>query len=129
MARMCWPSLQRAPMADIAWYPARGTAIGHRALPAAAPTASQATEQRRSPFGGAPSSARRPVAIGLQQLLSVAKVLPTHVARMIVQQQNTPLRARLFLAMALPRPPVDDHGLGGCAAVDHAPTLARNAPH
>jgi hypothetical protein len=67
------------------------------------------------------------MAISLQQLLVVQKVLPADVARVIVQQDNTPLRHRLLLAMALPRPPVNAHRRGGCAALDQGPGIARMA--
>jgi hypothetical protein len=69
------------------------------------------------------------VAIGLQQLLIVQEILPAEVPRVIVQQDNPPLCYRLFLALALPRPPVDDHGLGGGAAIDQCPSIARIAQH
>jgi hypothetical protein len=69
------------------------------------------------------------VAIGLQHLLVVQKILPADVPRVIVQQDNPPLCYWLFLAMTLPRPPVDDHGLGGGAAVDQRPRIARIAEH
>jgi len=122
-------TIDAPPMAAIPWHPARGAAIGHRELPSAASTASQATEHRRPPFGGAPGTTLRPVARGLQQLLGVQKVLPAAVPRVLVQQDHTPLRPRLFLAMALPRPPVDEHGLGGRAAIDQRPSIARIALH
>jgi hypothetical protein len=47
----------------------------------------------------------------------------------IVEQQNTPLRQRLFLAMALPRPPVDNDGLGCRAPIDECPSIVRIAQH
>ena len=122
-------TIDAPPMADIPWPPARGAARGHRELPSAASTASQATEQRWSPLCGAPGTALRPVAIGLQQRLGVQHVLPADVPRVIVQQDNTPLRHWLFLAMALSCPPVDEHGLGGRAALDQRPGIARMTQH
>jgi hypothetical protein len=61
--------------------------------------------------------------------LVVQKVLPADVPGVIVQQDNPPLRHRLFLALALPCPPVDDHGLGRRAAIDQCPRLARIMEH
>ena len=116
-------------MADIPWHPARRTALGHRALPSTASPASQAPAQRRVPFGSAASTALRPVALGLQQLWGVQKVLPAHVPGVLVQQDHPPRRHWLLLAMAVPGPPVDEHGLGGRAARDQRPGLARLAPH
>ena len=55
-------TIDAPPMAYIPWHPARGAAIGHIELPSAASTASQATEHRRPPFGGAPGTTLRPVA-------------------------------------------------------------------
>src|SRR5215470_16390402 len=45
----------------------------------------------------------------------------------MVQPDPTPLRHRLLLALAVPGPPGDDHGLGGCAAIDQRPGIARMA--
>jgi len=69
------------------------------------------------------------VAIGLQELLGMQKLLPADVPCVIVQPQNPPLRDRLLLAMALPRPPINDDGLGGRTAIYQRPGIARIAQH
>ena len=55
------------------------------------------------------------------------KLLPADIPRVMVHQQHPPLRDGLLLAMALPRPPVNDAGLGGGAALDQCPGVARIA--
>src|SRR5262245_21499003 len=65
------------------------------------------------------------MAIGGQERLNMQKVLPADVSWVIVEQQNTPLRQRLFLAMALMRPSVNEHQLGFCAPIDERPSIVR----
>jgi hypothetical protein len=77
----------------------------------------------------APGPILWPVAIGCQEWLGVQKVFPATVPRVIVQQQHTPLCARLWPTMALPCPPVDDDGLGFCATLDQRPGRGGMAPH
>src|SRR5262249_47820445 len=67
--------------------------------------------------------------MGLQELLGLQEVLPADVPRMIVQQQNTPLRHRLFLTVTLPGPPVNNHGLSARAAIDQRSGITRIAEH
>jgi hypothetical protein len=55
------------------------------------------------------------------------KVLPADVSGVIVEPQNTPRRPRLFLAMALMRPSVDEPQLGFRAPIDERPSLVRIA--
>jgi hypothetical protein len=120
-------TIHPAPPTDIPGDPAGGATRGDRERATAPATTQQATEEGRAPFRSAPGPVRRPVALGCQALWGVQKVLPAQGPRVIVQQPHTPLRHRLVLAMALPRPPVDDHGLGGRAPRDQCPGIVRIA--
>ena len=74
-----------------------------------------------------PGLTLRPGALARQERLRVPKLLPADIPRVMVHQQHPPLRDGLLLAMALPRPPVNDDGLGGGAAIDQCPGVARLA--
>jgi hypothetical protein len=117
-------ALHTAAVAHRARHATRRPARGHLELPSTAPTTEHATEQGRTPLGGATDGCLWRVAIGLQGLWVVHTLLPTARARMMIQPEETPRLSRLLPTWALPGAPILDDRLRLGAPRGERPSVA-----